>query len=84
MKKIKTFSVDHLLGMRMSSDRPMTVNFRQGKKNQITCSEVQVLAANCTGRRLTLQFANANREVLRRRVYFEHFEKIAETFGVDI
>lgn len=78
------FSVDHLLGMQMQSDRSMSVNFRQGKKNQITCNKVEVIAANCTGRRLTLQFSDANREVMQRRVYFEHFEKIAEKFGVDI
>jgi hypothetical protein len=85
MRKIKTFSVEHLLGMQLDVNSPVTVNYRQGKRNQVTCARVQVLEANCTGRRLLVKFSDAShREVLCRRVYFEHFEKIAEKFGVDI
>ena len=61
------------IGMKLVSDKPVEVNFRKGKKNVIICSEIECTKANATGRRLGT-----------RRVYFEHFEKMGDRFGIDI
>ena len=73
------------IGMKLLSDKPVEVNFRKGKKNIIICSEIECTAANATGRRLTLKFKdNKGTELGTRRVYFEHFEKMGDRFGIDI
>ena len=73
------------IGMKLVSDKPVEVNFRKGKKNIIICSEIECTAANATGRRLTLTFKdNKGTDLGTRRVYFEHFEKMGDRFGIDI
>jgi hypothetical protein len=62
-----------------------TVNFRQGKKNIVTCASVKCVAANATGRRLTVTFHDAQgNQILERRVYKEYFEKMAQVFEVEL
>jgi hypothetical protein len=74
-----------LIGMKLTSTDVKTVNFRQGKGNVVECSAIEVIEANATGRRLTLSFKDAQgKEIMKRRVYKEHFEKMADIFGVII
>ena len=74
-----------LIGMKLNSTDPKTVNFRQGKGNVVECNSIEVITANATGRRLTLSFKDAQgKEIMTRRVYKEHFEKMADIFGVII
>ena len=74
-----------LIGMKLTSADVKTVNFRQGKGNVVECSAIEVLGANATGRRLEVSFKDATgKEVMKRRVYKEHFEKMADIFGVII
>ena len=85
-KKVKTNPSATLIGMKLSSPaNSIQVNFRQGKTNVVTCNEIEVTEANATGRRLTCVFRDAaGQELMKRRVYKEHFEKMADKFGVII
>ena len=84
-KKVKTNPSAALIGMKLNSADAKTVNFRQGKSNVVTCNTVEVLGANATGRRLEVSFKDASgKELMKRRVYKEHFEKMADIFGVII
>ena len=87
-KTVKTAKVNPsaaLLGIKLTSGTSIAVNFRKGKANTLLCNEVEVKAANNTGRRLTLVFRDAAGTVIsERRVYKEWFEKMADQFGVDI
>lgn len=74
-----------LIGIKLTSDASLAVNYRKGKLNTVLCNEIEVKAANNTGRRLTLVFRDAAGTVIsERRVYKEWFEKMADKFGVDI
>lgn len=74
-----------LIGMKLTSADVKTVNFRQGKGNVVECNTIEVTGANATGRRLEVIFKDAaGKEVMKRRVYKEHFEKMADIFGVII
>ena len=69
-----------LIGMKLTS-----VNFRQGKGNVVACHQIEVITANPTGRRLTVSFKDVTgKEIMNRRIYKEHFEKMADVFGVII
>ena len=84
-KKMKTNPSQSLIGMRLSSPDAKTVNYRQGKANVITCNSIECTEANAAGRRLTLVFKDVQgKELMTRRVYKEHFEKMADKFGVDL
>jgi hypothetical protein len=83
-KTLKANPSASLIGMKLTADAVKTVNFRKGKGNVISCNEIEVTAANDAGRRLTLVFKNNGQDVLTRRVYKEHFEKMAEVFGIQI
>jgi hypothetical protein len=74
-----------LIGMKLTSADAKSVNFRQGKTNIVSCNTIEVLGANATGRRLEVIFKDATgKEIMKRRVYKEHFEKMADIFGVII
>ena len=73
-----------LIGMKLESSSPVSVNVRKGKTNVVTCNQIEVKAANNTGRRLTLTFSLNGTQVSERRVYKEWFEKMADQFGVDL
>ena len=74
-----------LIGMKLTSVDAKTVNFRQGKGNVVECNTIEVTGANATGRRLNVIFKDATgKEIMNRRVYKEHFEKMADIFGVII
>lgn len=74
-----------LIGMKLTSADAKTVNFRQGKGNVVECNTIEVTGANATGRRLNVIFKDATgKEIMNRRVYKEHFEKMADIFGVII
>lgn len=81
-KTMKTNPSASLIGMKLTAQDVKSVNFRKGKGNVVSCNEIEVTAANDAGRRLTLVFKNNGQEVLTRRVYKEHFEKMADTFGI--
>jgi len=84
-KTVKTNPSAALIGMKLNSADAKTVNFRQGKGNVVTCNTVEVIGANATGRRLEVSFKDATgKEVMKRRVYKEHFEKMADIFGATI
>ena len=71
------------IGFSIVSTTPVTVNYRQGKKNVVECSAIKCTAANATGRRLDVSFMNEKGTViLERRVYKEFFEKMAKVAGV--
>lgn len=84
-KTVKANPSAALIGMKLNSTDAKTVNFRQGKGNVVTCNAIEVVQANATGRRLTLSFKDAQgKEIMTRRVYKEHFEKMADIFGATI
>jgi hypothetical protein len=85
-KTVKANPSASLIGMKLSSpSNSISVNFRKGKANTMLCNEVEVKAANNTGRRLTLVFRDAaGQQIAERRVYKEWFEKMADQFGVDL
>jgi hypothetical protein len=83
-KTVKPNPSAALIGMKLNSASEITVNFRQGKGNVISCNEIECTGANATGRRLTVTFKSAGKELMTRRVYKEHFEKMADKFGVDL
>jgi hypothetical protein len=84
-KKMKVNPAHNLIGKSITSMDAKTVNYRQGKGNVITCNTIECTAANAAGRRLTLVFKDAQgKELMTRRVYKEHFERMADKFGVDL
>ena len=84
-KKMKVNPAQEFIGVKLTSQDAVKVNYRQGKQNVITCNQIECLAANDAGRRLTLVFKDAQgKELMTRRVYKEHFEKMADKFGVDL
>jgi hypothetical protein len=84
-KKMKVNPAQSLIGKSITSADAKTVNYRQGKGNVITCNTIECTAANAAGRRLTLVFKDAQgKELMTRRVYKEHFERMADKFGVDL
>jgi hypothetical protein len=84
-KKVKVNPAAAIIGMKLTSPDPKTVNFRQGKGNVVACNTIEVTGANATGRRLEIVFKDdTGKEIMKRRVYKEHFEKMADLFGVII
>ena len=74
-----------LIGMKLTSVDAKSVNFRQGKGNVVECNAIEVTGANATGRRLNVIFIDATgKEIMNRRIFKEHFEKMADIFGVII
>ena len=74
-----------LIGMKLTSVDAKSVNFRQGKGNVVECNTIEVTGANATGRRLNVIFKDASgKEIMNRRIFKEHFEKMADVFGVII
>lgn len=73
-----------IIGTVIKAKEITKVNFRQGAHNVVDCNEIECIAANATGRRLTLVFKADGNEVMTRKVYKEHFEKMADVFGVTI
>ena len=85
MKTIKVNPSQEFIGMKLTSKKPIVVNYRKGKKNVIECAEIECINANATGRRLTLTFRDSKGvELGTRRVYLEHFEKMGDKFDIDI
>lgn len=78
--KPKTTPVS-VAGMKLTSKSDVTVNFRAGKANVVTCQEIECLDVNATGRRLTLSFRKDGKEILNRRVYLEWFESMVKQFA---
>lgn len=73
------------IGFSITGTSEKTVNFRQGKKNVVTCKTVTCTGANATGRRLNVTFYDDNNKVIfERRVYKEYFEKMARVFEVEL
>lgn len=84
-KVSKTNPSASLIGMKLTSEKSKLVNYRQGKGNVVACHQIEVITANSTGRRLTVSFKNdSGKEIMNRRIYKEHFEKMADVFGVSI
>jgi len=86
-KKVKVNPSAVLIGMKLNAPTadPIKVNYRDGKTNVVVCNQIEVTEANATGRRLTCIFRDAaGKELMNRRVYKEHFEKMADKFGVII
>ena len=86
-KKVKPNPSATLIGMKLNAPTAdaIKVNYRDGKTNVITCNQIEVTEANVTGRRLTCIFRDAvGQELMKRRVYKEHFEKMADKFGIII
>lgn len=82
-KRINSNPSQALIGIKLTSVDAKSVNFRQGKANVVECNTVEVIAANATGRRLTVSFKDsAGKEIMNRRIFKEHFEKMADVFGV--
>lgn len=73
-----------IIGTIIKAKEITKVNFRQGAHNVVDCNEIECIAANATGRRLTLIFKVDGNVEMERKVYKEHFEKMAEAFGVTI
>jgi len=73
-----------IIGTVIKAKEITKVNFRQGAHNVVDCNEIECIAANATGRRLTLVFKADGNEVMTRKVYKEHFEKMADVFGATI
>jgi len=73
-----------IIGTIIKAKDLIKVNFRQGAHNVVDCNEIECTAANPTGRRLTLVFKIDGNVVMERKVYKEHFEKMADQFGATI
>jgi hypothetical protein len=58
-KKMKVNPAQEFIGVKLTSQDSIRVNYRQGKANVITCNQIECLAANDAGRRLTLVFKDA-------------------------
>jgi hypothetical protein len=84
MKQLKTNPSAEYIGFKMTAPAPIPVNLRQGKQNVIHVTGVEVTKANATGRRLTCVFQLNGQEILTRRVYLEHLERMMDKFGVDL
>ena len=85
MKTIKANPSADVIGMILKSPTEIQLSYRKGVNNILMAAEVEVLNANATGRRLELTFRGSNgKTVGTRRVYREHFVKMADKFGVDI
>jgi hypothetical protein len=84
-KKMKANPSANLVGVMLKSKDAIKVNYRRGKQNCITCNQIECIKVNDAGRRLTLVFKDFQGiELMTRRVYKEHFEKMADKFQVDI
>jgi hypothetical protein len=84
-KAVKVNPSQSYIGFGITGPDEKTVNYRQGKKNVVTCKSIVCTGANATGRRLTVTFHDAQGAVvLERRVYKEYFEKMAQIFGVEL
>ena len=84
-KKMKVNPSQGLVGKVLTSQNAIQVNYRQGKQNVVTCNSIECTGVNGAGRRLTLVFKDAQgAEIMTRRVYKEHFERMADKFGVDL
>ena len=84
-KKMKVNPAHNLIGKLITSPTAKTVNYRQGKGNVVTCNQIECTAANAAGRRLTLVFKDdQGKEIMTRKVYKEHFERMADKFDVDL
>jgi hypothetical protein len=71
-----------VIGSKLTANSLVTVNYRQGKSNTVACAEVECIDMNATGRRLTLIFRDeAGNEIMKRRVYKEHFEVMERKFA---
>jgi len=80
-KKMKANPAQNLIGKSITSPSAKTVNYRQGKGNVVTCNQIECIAANAAGRRLTLVFKDdQGKEIMTRKVYKEHFERMADKF----
>jgi hypothetical protein len=84
-KVMKVNPSQSYIGFNIVGKDEKILNFRQGKKNVITCNAVKCIGANATGRRLTVTFHDAQgNQLLERKVYKEYFEKMAQTFEVEL
>ena len=84
-KAMKTNPSQSYIGFNIVGKDEKTLNFRQGKKNIITCNTVKCIGANATGRRLTVTFHDTKgNQILERKVYKEYFEKMAQVFEVEL
>jgi hypothetical protein len=82
---MKVNPAQYLIGKSITSPIAKTVNYRKGKINVVTCSHIECTAANAAGRRLTLVFKDhQGNEIMTRKVYKEHFERMATKFDVDL
>jgi hypothetical protein len=85
VKTVKANPSQSYIGFTIAGKDELTVNYRQGKNNIISCMSVKCTAANATGRRLDVTFLDGKGQiVLERRVYKEYFEKMAQKFGVEL
>lgn len=81
-KKMKVNPAQNLIGKLITSTAATTVNYRKGKGNVVTCSQIECVAANAAGRRLTLVFKDdQGKEIMTRKVYKEHFERMTDKFN---
>jgi len=84
-KTVKLNPSHSYIGFSIIGKDEKILNFRQGKKNVVACNAVKCIGANATGRRLTVTFHDAQgNQILERKVYKEYFEKMAQTFEVEL
>ena len=83
-KTIKVNPSQSLIGLKMMSTDPISVNYRDGKSNIVSCNEIEIVSANATGRRLSCIFRKDGVQVLERKVYKEHVERMASKFNFDL
>lgn len=84
-KAVKLNPSHSYIGFSIIGKDEKILNFRQGKKNVVACNAVKCIGANATGRRLTVTFHDAQgNQILERKVYKEYFEKMAQTFEVEL
>lgn len=85
MKTIKANPSADVIGMVLKSPNEIQLGYRKGINNILMAAEVEVLSANATGRRLDLTFKGSDGKTIgTRRVYREHFIKMADKFGIDL
>jgi hypothetical protein len=79
-KVAKTNPGDAYVGKEVSSKSgDLKINYRQGKQWTVTASRIKVTQTNFTGRRLTVEFYDANgNQVMNRRVYREWVDRIID------
>lgn len=68
------------IGLEMSSSVAIPISLRQGKQNVIHVTGVKVSAVNATGRRLHCTFELNGKDVMTRRVYREHVDRMIDKF----